>query len=534
MSRHGTDARIGSTPPPRIALLLLAAIVALTSLPLRAQTSDTPAPAPPATEEKAAEQQPAEGEPTAEEPMGQVSEEIVVTARKREENIQEVPIAVTVLAVETLEDSAAADISEVQSQVPNLSIYPGRNQSSTLTAFLRGIGQADPLWGVDPGVGLYLDDVYIARPQGALLDVYDVGRIEVLRGPQGTLYGKNTIGGAIKYVSSEIGETLRGQVSITPGSFDNQDVKALFSTGFAGGKLRAKIAFASLKHEGYGKNLYTGKDVSDKDTQALRLGFDWLPTEAVKLSLSYDRTEDDAQPKGLTRLQANPFCPLFLGTTCPPERNIHDTRSGLEPLNGTTSTGYAANLSWKLAEGWRFKSITAYRESDTQNNLDFDTTPAKIADAITTYFDNQTSEELQLIYDGESKLSGVLGAYYFHGKAGGLVRTVFLNTVNSVTDGDMVTDSFALFGDGSYEINDRLTLDFGLRGTQEKKHARAFNTVNGVVFADFDKSKTFDSVAPKLGLDYAFSPTLMGYVTVSRGFKSGGYNVRAQSTIFPE
>src|SRR5712671_6399936 len=143
------------------------------------------------------------------------SEEIVVTARKREENVQEVPIAVSVVTADKLEEAAEADISELQTQVPNLSIYQGRNQSTTITAFMRGIGQADPLWGVDPGVGLYIDDVYIARPQGALLDVYDVARIEVLRGPQGTLYGKNTIGGAIKYVSRELSDDLDGRLSIS-------------------------------------------------------------------------------------------------------------------------------------------------------------------------------------------------------------------------------------------------------------------------------------------------------------------------------
>src|SRR6185436_2190953 len=105
-------------------------------------------------------------------------------------------------------------------------IYQGRNQSTTLTAFLRGIGQADPLWGVDPGVGLYIDDVYVARPQGALLDVYDVQRIEVLRGPQGTLYGKNTIGGAIKYVSRPLTDEPTGGVSLTGGSYSTQDVRA--------------------------------------------------------------------------------------------------------------------------------------------------------------------------------------------------------------------------------------------------------------------------------------------------------------------
>ena len=237
----------------------------------------------------------AETAASAEEP---ISEEIVVTARKREENIQEVPVAVTMVSGERLEESGALNIADIEAQVPNLSIYPGRNQSTTLTAFLRGIGQADPLWGVDPGVGLYLDDVYIARPQGALLDVFDLERIEVLRGPQGTLYGKNTIGGAIKYISRPLGDELSGTVALTGGEFSTFDAKASVSGALIPGKLRAKVAFASLTHDGYGENLFLNRDVSDKDTTAVRFGLDWLASDDVTVKLRMDRTEHDAEPGG--------------------------------------------------------------------------------------------------------------------------------------------------------------------------------------------------------------------------------------------
>ena len=133
---------------------------------------------------------------------------VKVTARKREETLQEVPVAVTAFTADALDKLNVEDLSDLDAQVPNLTIYAARGSSSTLTAYIRGVGQSDPLWGVDPGVGIYMDDVYIARPQGALLDVFDVERIEVLRGPQGTLYGKNTIGGAIKYVSKPLPETI--------------------------------------------------------------------------------------------------------------------------------------------------------------------------------------------------------------------------------------------------------------------------------------------------------------------------------------
>ncbi len=469
-------------------------------------------------------------------------EEVRVTARKREENLQEVPVAVTVVQGEALEDAGAADISDLQSDVPNLSIYAGRNQSTTLTMFMRGIGQADPLWGVDPGVGLYLDDVYVARPQGALLDVYDVERIEVLRGPQGTLYGKNTIGGAVRYISRQLTDTPEARLSITPGSFSNRDIKASVSGPLITGKLRGKLAFASLKHDGYGRNLYQNRDVSDKDTTAFRVALDWLPSESVTVKFSYDNTKDDAEPKGLTRLAPNPLCPIFLGEACDPLPNLFDTESGLAPVNGTDSNGYGMTIEWDINDDWTLKSITGRRESDSKNNIDFDTTPARITDVFATYYDEQTSQELQFLYDGGGKWRGVFGAYYFDGEAGGLVQNIFFDSIYGTTDGVTFTDSLAAFGDGSYDLSRRLTLNFGIRFTSEDKNGRAFNalysddtfTTPVLVTADYDKTATFSSVSPKLGLDYQFSDNIMGYATLSRGFKSGGFNVRAQSSFFPE
>jgi len=469
------------------------------------------------------------------------NELVVVTARRKEEDVQKVPVAVTLETGHDLEQAAAADISEIQHDVPNLSIYAGRNQSTTLTAFLRGVGQADPLWGVDPGVGLYLDDVYVARAQGALLDVYDVQRIEVLRGPQGTLYGKNTIGGAIKYVAREIEDQLRGSFSYTGGSHANHEVRGSVGGGLVEGRLRGRAAGAWLQHDGYGTNLLTDQQVSNKKTFALRLGLDWLPSEGVKVKLGYDRSNDDAAPKGLTRLEANPLCPLLSGGPCPPEAEIFDTRSGLAPLNGTDSAGYALDVRWTLGPAWQLRSITAHRHSDTENNIDFDTSPGRIADVIGTLYDEQTSQELQLLYGHGGKLGGILGAYYFDGEAGGLVKNIFLDRMFVTTDGRVRTESLAGFADMSLRLGDRVTFSGGLRFTSETKtaHARnaaytddSFNTV-AVVTAAFDSGKTFTSWAPRVSLDYRFSPDVMGYVSGSRGFKSGGFNIRANTITAP-
>jgi iron complex outermembrane recepter protein len=477
----------------------------------------------------------------AEEQAQQASEEIVVTARKREENVQEVPVAVTVVTSDELEESAAADISELQTQVPNLAVYQGRNQSTTLTAFLRGIGQADPLWGVDPGVGLYMDDVYMARPQGALLDVFDVARIEVLRGPQGTLYGKNTIGGAIKYVSKPLTDDPSAMVSLTAGEYSQFDVRASLGGALLPGKVRGKIAFASLNRSGYGENLFTGREVSDRKTVAGRGALDWIVSDKVKVAFAADYTKDDAEPKGYQRLRANNLCPLF-GITCAPNDSRWDTQSGLAPLNGTESMGGSVVVSAALNDAWDFKSITAYRESDSENNIDFDTTPARIVDVQATYYDDQLTQEFQLVYDGGGKTSGVLGAYYFDGEAGGLVKNIFVNAQFGTTNGKTFTDSLAVFGDGSYSMTDKVTLNGGLRLTRETKNGVAFNAGYAndrfetpvAVLANYDKEATFDSIAPKLGVDYKVRDGVLAYVNVSRGFKSGGFNVRAQSTAFPQ
>jgi iron complex outermembrane receptor protein len=514
--------------------MIFVAVVALTAIPVFAQE--------PAAEEATEAEEPQEEAEATEDVKQALADEIVVTARRREENVQEVPIAVSVITGETLQDVKAKDISILQDYTPNMSIYEGRNQSTTMTVFLRGIGQADPLWGVDPGVGLYFDDVYIARPQGALLDVFDVQRVEILRGPQGTLYGKNTIGGAIKYVSRPPTDIPEAQILLTAGNYSQADVRAIASGPLIKGKLRGKIAFAKLTRDGYGTNLFTGREVSNKDTTALRLGLDWLPSDRVTVSFAFDISNDRAEPKGLTRLAANPLCPLFLGVPCPPEDNIFDTRSGLEPKNGTDYTGYALNIRWAINDNWLFRSITAYRDSDTENNIDFDTTPAPITDVEATYFDDQTSQEFQFLYDAGGRMKGVLGFYYFDGFAGGLVKNNFLNAIFGTTDGDTKTESIALFGDGSYAFNDKATFNFGLRATQEDKSGRAFNAGYtdssfeeiAVVTADYDKTATFNSLAPRLGFDYLFNPDVMGYISYSRGFKSGGFNVRAQATVFPE
>jgi iron complex outermembrane receptor protein len=174
-------------------------------------------------------------------------ETVTVTARKREETLQDVPVAVTALTAASIERLGVSNLGDLQGHVPSLTLYAARGSNSTITTFIRGVGQADPLWGVDPGVGIYLDDVYMARPQGALLEVFDIERIEVLRGPQGTLYGKNTIGGAVKYVSRALGTDTRGMVSATLGTYGQLQLKGALGGASADGQWRGRVAVAKQR-----------------------------------------------------------------------------------------------------------------------------------------------------------------------------------------------------------------------------------------------------------------------------------------------
>jgi iron complex outermembrane receptor protein len=192
---------------------------------------------------------------------------IIVTARRREETLLEVPLSVTALSGDDLIKQGIQDLTQVGQQVPNITLEVSRGTNTTLTAFIRGVGQQDPVAGFEAGVGLYIDDVYLNRPQAAVLDIYNVERIEVLRGPQGTLYGRNTIGGAIKYVTAELPDETSVGVRTTYGSYDQADVILTASTPITD-NLKIGASGARLSRGGFGDNINLGTENYNKDVWA--------------------------------------------------------------------------------------------------------------------------------------------------------------------------------------------------------------------------------------------------------------------------
>ncbi|MCQ4167055.1 TonB-dependent receptor [Tahibacter harae] len=490
------------------------------------------------TAETAAETAAADSPDGAADSKATTLDQVTVTARKREETLQDVPVAVTAFTADAMEKLNVEDIGDLDAQVPNLTVYAARGSSSTVTAYIRGIGQSDPLWGVDPGVGIYLDDVYIARPQGALLDVFDVDRVEVLRGPQGTLYGKNTIGGAIKYISKSLPKEAEGYAQLTVGSYGQLDAKGALGGPIGGSDspIRARLAVASLNRDGFGENLTNGAPVSDKEINAFRASIGADVNERFDLLFAFDWMDDQSGVRGAKMLAPNRFAP-----TVAPLSDRYDIRSGMPNVNDTKMKGASGTANWRATDSWAFKYVFARRDSDTETNIDFDTLPNKIADVKAFYRDEQTTNELQANFDGGGKARGVMGLYHFDGEAGGQVLNNFFNASFGDTQGTVYTKAFAAYADWTFDFTDRLSLDAGARWTDEEKHAVVLNrgytdatfTVPTTTVANFNRKVDFTNVSPKLALDYKLSDTTMLYGVASRGFKSGGFNIRANSVAVP-
>jgi iron complex outermembrane receptor protein len=470
---------------------------------------------------------------------------VVVTARKRQETLQDVPIAVTAFTTEKLFNENVQDLSDLQGKVPSLQIYAARGSNTTLTAYIRGIGQADPTWGFDPAVGIYLDDVYMARPQGAVLSVFDVSRIEVLRGPQGSLYGKNTIGGAIKYVSAPLPVKTEGSAQVTAGTHGEKDVKASLGGASADQVWRGRIAVASEHNDGYGKDVLSGSRNGNKNTNSARATIGYFPSNSFNAQLSVDGVRDNSNPRGAKMLTVNALDPAYQ-----PLSSDFDTRSGMPQLNHTKLYGSSLTMNWIASEAWSLKSVTAVRGSSTDTNIDFDTLPEKIADVNAIYRDHQFTQEFQANYDSGGSVHGVAGLYYFNGDAAGEIHNIFLGSPPystlglsqyGSTGGRINTRSLAAYGDFTFDLGPSLSLDLGARLTRETKGAviqnygyadESFSTPIAVL-ADFTGSHTSKNASPKASLDWSVNDDVRLYASYSAGFHSGGYNIRANCTAIP-
>ncbi|MCA1198635.1 TonB-dependent receptor [Sphingomonas sp. R647] len=510
-------------PSVRTILSASAALSALTATPTLAQDAVT----------QAADEAYAESEATG---------EIVVTARRREESLIDVPISMSVVTGDSLVKSGAADITALQDKTPNLTLQIARGSNSTLIAFSRGVGQQDPLWGFEPGVALYIDDVYVARPQGAVLDIFDVERVEVLRGPQGTLYGRNTIGGAVKYVTRRLGNDYKASFRGSYGSYNQIDLVGQVVVP-VGDTLSLGAAVAQYWRDGFGTNLTTGAEHYDKNVLAARVSAEFTPTDNIFVRVAGDRVLDRSNPRHGTRLLPNGVDPIYA-----PTASVYDTRAGIGDDNRVETRGVSVTGEIGLSDELTFKTITAWRDGNTDTVIDFDNTILPTLDIPADYSDRQFTQELQFLYEGE-RLQGVFGLYYLNGRASGAFDTVVgLANLTTLTAGEVFTKSYAAFGDFSFDVTDQFKISAGLRYTRDEKTGTVFRrnytgirsprfgnaaAVPGLIRSDYTNSRDFEKLTPRISLSYQPTGDLNLYASYGKGYKSGGFDMRGDAILTP-
>ena len=502
-----------------------------------------------------------------------VLEEIVVTARKRQESLQDAPISITAFSGEGLERrniTALADISQITPNLVFNASAPISGSSATASVFIRGIGQNDYTLVTEPGVGIYVDGVYIARSVGGALDLVDIERIEVLRGPQGTLFGRNTIGGAISITSKKPNEELGGKIQLTLGDDELMGFKAKLNLPISE-RLMSSISVSSKQRDGFVKNVQTGRDLGDDNSLSGRAALRWLPSDNVSIDFNVDATRERENGAASFAVVADGLSPLgaannvvFLGHLgcAPPPGPIDNSNcfnsqwvtNGKRISNGTHPQyseldiwGAGLAIEWEISESLTLKSITAYRDLDSAFSQDADNSPI-LEDHIThTYNQNQFSQEFQLLGSFmDDRLKTVLGLYYFE-EEGEDVNIVSFPVVLLHSGGSIDNESKAIFGQATFDITDALSVTLGLRYTEDEKiflpdqyvldprlsaapPPFGFGYVSGTRMLPLEEVPTdINEVTPMVNLSYNISDAAMIYLTYSEGYKSGGYDQR----VFP-
>ena len=493
-------------------------------------------------------------------------EEIIVTARKVEEDLQKTPIAITALSGSALEDRQIFRTDVLDQVVPNLQFannapLAGNNSSSAV--FIRGIGQTDPTSTVDPGVGLYIDDVYIGNAVGASMALRDVANVQVLRGPQGTLFGRNTIGGAVLISTVDPGDDVGGEFIAEIGDNNLMDGQVSLDMPF-GDTFKTRWSLGMRRQDGY-VTRPDGTDLGDTDTFFGQFKGVWTPSDRVRAVAIVDVTSanENGSPLVFAAINENATFPRVasLDAGCPgltdgavpppglPDQPsvpmIDDARcandlqgagpyrnNGTLPLYSTLENfGASFNIAFDLTDTMTLKSITSYRTSDWTGARDADNTPLTILHTEYDVESDQLSQELQFLYETDP-LVGVVGLYYFEQNSDD-IATIYLNPpppgVQRDSDNNVVDNkSWAAFTQWTYKFAERFAVTVGGRYTEDDK---------GSYPDQFDYSNpsakqlpvrwyrdTFTSFTPSASFSVEWTDSAMTYLSYSEGFKGGGWN----------
>lgn len=471
-----------------------------------------------------------------------VIEQVVVTAQKREQNLQDTPIAISAFDRDALDDLKVRDISDLTSSVPNAQIAPSPGGSSGATITIRGAGMINPAITWEPAVGIYVDGVFVAKNLGGLFDLAEIERMEVLRGPQGTLYGKNTTGGAINVITRKPTQEAGAKVKFGAGNYGLFETGVSLDTGEVGVVSGMNIAAMRRSRDGFYDNEDSGApftapiqvdEFNKQDSEAFRLAVGFDLSETVELSYVFDWSKQDNTP---AYGQYEPGVPASTPSgfeTAKTDRLEEGSLDGAVYERSRTD-GHAVNITWDMTDNLTLKSITAKRGMKFDDSNDYDGTQFAGFNTERHVDFDQESQEFQLV--GETDVMNfVAGIFYFDESADAINPFELGGALNVDNQYGVDATSYALYGQADFNVADVITLTVGARYTEEEKdayvsHAGAALAGLGVDY-QAEANETWDNFAPMFVASWFVADDLTLYGKVAKGWKAGGFNGEASDAV---
>lgn len=467
-------------------------------------------------------------------------EEIVVTAQFRSESLQDIPISISSVGGESLASSGVTDLTGISAQVPGL--YLSSYSTISPQLYIRGVGSNDDGITAEGAVGVYLDGIYVGRASAALFDLYDIDRVEVLRGPQGTLYGRNTNGGAIRIETTKAGPETRAAVELGVGNFSQRTARGTIS-GPLSDTVFAKVSAAYKERDGWSRDETTQRRLNDEDSFSIRGQLRFEPSADFEATISADIARD--RP-------GSTFKEVVAGTLFDLYRESPDRFTGsydlVDAFIRRDIFGLSGQFSWDVGPA-TLTALTGYRKTDIAYTEDYDSTPFPVVHIDTVQEARQFTQEVRLVsHEGDRGFSWIVGGFFLdeRGQSDDEFMLSFFEIPDELTDARTKTQSVAMFGELGYRFSDQLKLTAGLRYSNERKRiaiTRTYELLDGSTF-DFipltESSVSFDDLSPRAILEYTPADDVLLYASVTRGFKSGGFNnfpgdrVAAQTAFRPE
>ena len=479
---------------------------------------------------------------------GENLQDIVVIAQKREQKLIDVPISISAFNAQALENKGIDNAEDLAVFVPNLTLVPQASSNTSFAVNMRGVTQSDTVLTGDSPVGIYVDGIVVPKLSGGIFDFIDIERIEVLRGPQGTLYGRNTPAGAVNVITRKPKGEFGLDAMAGYGNFNSREFRLGVDTPtleLGGlGELSARVTGRIYKRDGWVKNLSNGKDLDTRDRWGGRVAVRWKPADAVTVDYAYDRIDIDEAP---SYPQLTEDFSGFLGAFANPNRAKEATLSynlpaapGTFGINRTNTKvkidGHALTANWDVSEALSLKSITGFRKLNAEEPTDFDGTPIAWADfnadAELDTFQQEVQATGKLF---ENQISYVLGAFYYEEEGNVVAPGVFgFGTVKQTPSFEMDNDATAFYAQVEYTPAwlDRLTVGAGARYTDENRSISNARLVlnDAIELMNVDRAKaSFSNTSPSFFVNYKVTPELNTYFRYAEGWRSGGFNGRSST-----